>query len=193
MDSNAVKFRKANSEDARGWYTLSNQVWRDAYHHIFAEEVFLEKENKLETKIASFKDWGKNDSESITYVAEYDGSIIGIMCGAIRSSFEPFRLEYADLIAMYVDPAFQGRGIGSAFRKIFEEWAGRNGASQYVIGVLKENHKARRVYEAWGGKLSEYEKAFVKWNVAYPEVFYTFCLKPTERTPLKLKHGGITP
>ncbi|MBO4211877.1 MAG: GNAT family N-acetyltransferase [Oscillospiraceae bacterium] len=176
MDSNAVKLRKANPEDGRGWYTLVNRVWRNAYRHIFPEEVFLEKENKLETKIASFKDWGKNDSESITYVAEYDGNIIGIMCGAIRSRCEPFCSEYADLEALYVDPAFQGRGIGSSFRTIFEEWAGRNGAAQYVIGVLKENQKARGVYEAWGGKLSEHEKAFVKFNVAYPELFYTFRL-----------------
>ena len=176
-----VKVRKANPEDARGWYTLVNRVWRDAYHHIFPEEVFLEKENNLETRIPSFKDWAKNDSESITYVAECDGEIIGIMCGAIRSHDEPFCSEYADLGAMYVDPAFQGRGIGTAFRKIFEEWAGRNGASQYVIGVLKENQKARRVYEAWGGKLSEYEEPFVKRNVAYPVVFYTFRLKSTGR------------
>ncbi|MBQ1372366.1 MAG: GNAT family N-acetyltransferase [Oscillospiraceae bacterium] len=183
MDSNAVKFRKANSEDAGGWYTLVNRVWRDTYHHIFPEEVFLEKEDKLETKIASFNDWAKNDSESITYVAECDGKIIGIMCGAIRSFYEPFSSEYADLIALYVDPAFQGRGIGSAFRNVFAEWASGNGASQYVVGVLKENRKARRVYEAWGGKLSEYEKAFVKHNVSYPVVFYTFHLESTRRMP----------
>ena len=94
---------------------------------------------------------------------------------------EPFGSEYADLSALYVDPAFQGRGIGTAFKTIFEEWAGRNGASQYVIGVLKENQKARRVYEAWGGKLSESVTAFVKHNIAYPEVFYTFRLKSAGR------------
>ena len=114
MNSNGVQLRKANPEDARGWYTLVNRVWRDTYHHIFPEEVFLEKENNLEKRIPSFKEWLKNDSESITYV--------------------------------------------------------------------KENQKARRVYEAWGGKLSESETAFVKHNVAYPEVFYTFRLKSAGRT-----------
>ena len=174
MNANSVTIRKANPEDARGWATLVNQVWRDAYRHIFPEEVFLEKDSKLEEKIESFQAWVKNDSENIVYVAEHDGKIIGIMCGSIRSSYAPFHSDYADLGALYIDPAFQGQGIGTAFRKTFEKWAGENGATQYVIGVLKENHKARKVYEAWGGKLSQQEIDFVKHNVAYPEVFYTF-------------------
>ena len=177
MNIHSVTIRKAKPEDARAWESLNVRVWTDAYRHIFPEEVFLEKENRLEEKIARFRDWAKNDSESITCVAEYDGTIIGIMCGSIRSSYEPFLSDYADLIALYVDPAFQGQGIGTAFRKTFEEWASRNGASQYVIGVLKENRKARKVYEAWGGTLSEQEMDFVKRDVAYPVVFYTFCLK----------------
>ncbi len=177
MRIDSVTIRKAKPEDAGGWETLSNRVWRDAYRHIFPEEVFLERESRFAEKTARFNDWAKNDSESITCVAEYDGTIIGIMCGSIRSFYEPFHSDFADLIALYVDRAFQGRGIGTAFRKTFEEWACENGASQYVIGVLKENHKARKVYEVWGGKLSEQEQAFVKWNVAYPEVFYTFSLK----------------
>ena len=177
MSINSITIRPVKPADARGWATLANQVWRDAYAHIFPEEVFLEKENRVEEKTARFKDWAKNNSESITCVAECDGKIIGIMCGGICSTYEPFHCDYADLEAIYVDPDFQGRGIGTAFRKTFEEWAGQNGASQYVIGVLKENHKARKVYEAWGGKLSEQEKDFVKQNVAYPEVFYTFSIK----------------
>ena len=177
MSLENIAIRPAKPEDAREWCMLGNRVWRAAYRHIFPEEVFLEKENKLEEKIARFQDWAKNDSESITSVAECDGKIVGILCGSIRSSYEPFHSDYADLEALYIDPAFQGRGIGTAFRKTFEAWAKENGAAQYVIGVLKENHKARKVYEAWGGKLSEQEQDFVKQNVAYPEVFYTFSIK----------------
>ena len=181
MRVDSVTIRKANPEDARGWEILVNRVWRDAYRHIFPEEVFLERENRLEEKAARFRDWAKNDSESITCVAECDGIIIGIMCGSIRSFYEPFHSDYADLIALYIDPAFQGRGIGTRFRKTFEEWARENGASKYVIGVLKENHKARIVYESWGGRLSEQEEAFVKRNAAYPVVFYTFSLNSSTK------------
>jgi inosine/xanthosine triphosphate pyrophosphatase family protein len=43
-----------------------------------------------------------------------------------------------------------------------------------VIGVLKDNHKARKVYEKWGGKLDNHEQPFVKLGVGYDEVFYTY-------------------
>ena len=47
---------------------------------------------------------------------------------------------------------------------------------KYVIGVLKDNKKARAVYEKWGGKLSTYEEDFYKMGVAYKEVFYIYDL-----------------
>ena len=84
------------------------------------------------------------------------------MRGSIHSSYEHFSM-YADLTALYIDPRFQGCGIGHKFRELFEDWAIKNGASKYVIGVLKDNLKARKVYESWGGKLSEFEEDFSFW------------------------------
>lgn len=177
MDRNLLKIRKVKPEDAKNWFVLVNKVWRDAYHHIFPEEVFIEKDNQVDEKAKTFTDYIKNDNKNIAYVAEYNNEIIGIMWGSINSSYEHFYSDYADLIALYVDPNFQGCGIGSSFKSIFERWAMENGASKYVIGVLKDNIKAREVYESWGGKLSEYEKDFVKLGVGYPEVFYTYDLR----------------
>lgn len=163
-------------EDGKNWIVLVNKVWRDAYSHIFPEEVFIQNDNQLEEKVKTFNDNIKNDDKSIAYVCEYNGEIIGVMYASINSSYEYFNLEYADLIVLYIHPQFQGYGIGSSFKKIFEQWAIENGASKYVIGVLKENLKARKVYELWGGKLSEYECDFVKLGIGYPEVFYTYDL-----------------
>ena len=50
----------------------------------------------------------------------------------------------------------------------------KNGASKYVIGVLKDNKNARTVYEACGCKLSTYEQDFYKLGIAYKEVFYIY-------------------
>lgn len=177
MDKESLQIRKIKLEDARGWFILVNKVWRDAYSHIFPEEVFVEKDNQLEEKVKTFADKMKNDNENIAYVAEYNGEIIGIMCGSIKSPYENFKTEYADLTALYINPKFQGLGIGSKFRETFEKWALENGATQYVIGVLKDNNKARKVYESWGGKLSNYESDFVKLGVGYSEVFYTYDLQ----------------
>ena len=178
MNKELLQIRKVKPEDARDWFVLGNKVWRDAYSHIFPEEVFIEKDNQVEEKSKTFNDKMKNDNKNIAYVAEYDGEIIGIMCGSINSSYNHFN-QYADLIALYVDPKYQGLGIGSSFKNIFENWAIENGATQYVIGVLKDNMKARKVYESWGGKLSEFEEDFVKLGIGYPEVFYTYDLQKT--------------
>lgn len=174
MNIELLKFRKVNSKDARGWFILANKVWRDAYKHIFPEEVFIEKEKQVNERIKTFDKKIDNSDKNIAYVAEYDGDIIGIMCGHINSSYEYFKVDYADLEAIYIDPEFQRLGIGSAFKDIFEKWARENGATKYVIGVLKDNIKARKVYELWGGKLSKYEGKFIKLDKGYPEIFYTY-------------------
>ncbi len=176
MNNESINIRKVNEEDALNWFTLINKVWRDAYHHIFPEEVFIERENTINKKIGNFTNKMKNDNKNIAYVAEYKGELIGLMSGSITSSYEYFSDEYADLIALYIHPKFQGKGIGTSFRNIFEKWAKENGASKYVIGVLKENTKARKVYESWGGKLSEHEQNFVQLDIGYPEVFYLYDL-----------------
>lgn len=179
MNKDFLKIRKVESKDAREWFVLGFKVWRDAYKDIFPEEVFLEKESRLEEKVKDFDHKLQNNERSIAYVAEYDKEIVGTMCGAIRSSYPHFD-KYADLIGLYVDPRFQGFGIGTAFKNIFEHWATENGAARYVIGVLKDNAKARAVYESWGGKLSEFEEDFIKLGIRYSEVFYTFDLQKNE-------------
>lgn len=176
MKNESISIRKVIEKDALKWFTLINKVWRDTYNHIFPEEVFIEKENAINKKIDNFTSKIRNDRENIAYVAEYKGELIGLMLGSITSSYEYFSCEYADLIALYIDPKFQGNGIGTSFRKIFEKWAKKNGASKYVIGVLKDNIKARKVYESWGGKLSEHEQNFVQLDIGYPEVFYLYDL-----------------
>ena len=176
MDEALLTIRKVSSEDARAWFVLVNKVWRDAYRHIFPEEVFAEKDEQIEEKVGAFADRIQNSDKSIAYCAEYKGELIGVMCGSISSSYEWFDSGYAELIALYIEPVFQSLGVGGSLKDAFERWAKQNGASKYVIGVLKDNAKARRVYEAWGGKLSEHEQQFVKSGVGYPVVFYTFSL-----------------
>lgn len=171
-----IKIRKVTQTDATKWFKFVNKVWRSAYINIFPKEVFLEKEKSIEEKEKNFNKKICNDNRNIALVAEYKGKIVGIMCGSINSNYEHFNLEYADLIGLYIEPDFQKKGIGSKFKEMFEECARKNGASKYVIGVLKDNQKARTIYEKWGGKLSAYEEDIYKLGVAYKEVFYIYDL-----------------
>jgi GNAT superfamily N-acetyltransferase len=173
-----IIIRKVKPEDAEQYLKLVCYVWRDAYKHIFPEEVFIERESLVPERVKSFDENFYNDNTKLVYVAEDDGKIVGVIMARIDSGYEYFdKLGYADLEALYIHPDYQGKGIGSKFKKIFVDWLKENKATKYVIGVLKENTNARKVYEAWGGKLDEYNQPFVKLGVPYDEVFYTYIVE----------------
>ena len=56
MDKNLLKIRKVTSNDAREWTIFGLKIWRDAYKNIFPEQVFIDRESKLEEKIKTFDD-----------------------------------------------------------------------------------------------------------------------------------------
>lgn len=169
-----ISYRQVRKEDGYEWYTLLSRVWRTAYCDIFPEEVFDERDKAIEGKAREFTEEKFLGDRKIAYVAEHDGKIVGLMFGTLDSDYDYFKNDYADLVALYVYPDYQGTGIGTALKDIFVEWAKSKNADRFVVGVLKNNFKARKVYESWGGKLSEHEQDFVVMNVGYPESFYIF-------------------
>ena len=171
-----IKYRQVCKEDGYEWYTLLDKVWRVAYADILPQEIFDARDNAREDRARGFTVEKYLGDRKTAYVAEYEGKIVGLMFGTLDSDYEYFKNDYADLVGLYVYPEYQGMGIGTALRDIFIDWAKGKNAAEYVIGVLKNNTKARKVYESWGGQLSEYEHDFVQMNVGYPEVFYTFQL-----------------
>ena len=174
MDKNIV-VRKVKSVDAEQFIRLRNYVWRDAYKHIFPEEVFEYRDLKVEENIKNFDKKFYNDNTRICYVAEDGDKIVGVMFGQISSEYDYFKEKgYADLEVLYIHPEYQGMGIAGKMKNLFIDWLKERGIKKYVIGVLKDNLNARKVYEKWGGFLEDYSKKFVMLNVGYDEVFYTY-------------------
>ena len=171
-----ISYRPVRKEDGFEWYTLLSKVWRTAYGHILPEEAFVERENAVPAKAREFTLEKFSGERKIAYVAEHGGKIVGLMYGTLDSDYGFFKDEYADLVALYVYPEYQGMGVGTALKGIFERWAREKNADKYVVGVLKDNARARKVYESWGGTLSSHEQDFVVKGVGYPESFYTFKL-----------------
>ena len=170
-----IIIRKVESKDAEQYIHLRNFVWCDAYKNILPEQVFIEKQACAEQEIKDFDKIYYNDNKVICYVAEINGKIVGLLWGKMESDYEYFnKLGYADLMAMYIHPDYQGQGIATKFKNIFLNWAKENGAKNFVIGVLKDNEKARRIYEKWGGTLSEHTQPFILLSKPYNEVFYTY-------------------
>lgn len=167
----SINIRKVRQNDARQYVNLINSVWKAAYSHIFSEEVFIDKEKRTEEKIKKFNAKEFNNETNICLVAEENNKIVGVMFGSINSKKEYYlNLGYADLMVLYILPEFQGQGIASKFKAEFIKFIRDKGFDKFVIGVLKDNLKARKVYEKWGGKLDNYTTKF-KGN---DEVFYTY-------------------
>lgn len=169
-----IKYRQVCAEDGYEWYRLLSRVWRASYAHILPKEYFDARDRSVESRAAEFTVETFAGERKIAYVAEHDGKIVGLVFGTLDSNYDHFKGDYADLVALYVYPEYQGIGIGTALKDIFAEWARTMKAERYVIGVLKENLRARRVYESWGGKLSDHEQDYMIMGKGYPEVFYIF-------------------
>lgn len=172
-----IKYRPVREEDGYDWYTLLDEVWRTAYVHIFPVEVFNARDEHRDERTRGFTTQKFCGDRKIAYVAEDAGKIVGLMFGTLDTDYEFFKNDYADLTALYVYPDYQGQGIGTVLRDLFVEWAKEKNSDKYVIGVLKDNAKARKVYESWGGALSEHEHDFTVMGAGYPEVFYTFMIR----------------
>lgn len=169
-----IIIRKARLEDAERYVDLNNLVWRDAYKHIFPEEVFIEKENMKDIKMAQFCEYVESE-ENIVYVAEKAGELVGLMLAGTSSFYSYYaELGYADLMAIYVHPNYQGQGIASQLKSVFDEWLKEKDKTKFVIGVLKDNFKARAVYEKWGGEIDTREEPFKMFGKDYSEVFYLY-------------------
>ncbi len=54
MNKELLEIRKVKKEDAREWFVFGFKIWRDTYKNIFPEEVFIDRESKLEEKVKDF-------------------------------------------------------------------------------------------------------------------------------------------
>ena len=176
MDKNII-IRPVRPEDAEEYFKVNNAAWRDAYKHIFPEEVFVQKESNTPNMIKTFAQFVYHGKDQICYVAEVNGKMIGFVTGRLTANNAHFAKDnFAELMAIYILPEYQSQGLGSKFKNLFVDWAKKNGATKFVIGVLKDNHKARKAYEKWGGKLDSHTQPFIKLGTSYTEVFYVFDL-----------------
>lgn len=168
-----IIFREAVKTDAAQYINLIETVWKDAYKDIFDADVFSEREKRINGRIESFENNYLNDKAKLCYVAETDGKIVGVLFGTLTSTYDHYKeLNYSDLVILYVLPEHQRSGIASKFKNIFVDWLKQNGKDKFMIGVLKDNYKARYVYEKWGGVLDDFSQKFGNYGV--DEVFYLY-------------------
>jgi GNAT superfamily N-acetyltransferase len=120
--------------------------WREGYRDIVSAEKLAELPTdrwRHEVAVGLRRPVG----DAFTYVAEIDGEFAGYCYVAAPSREADLGREVAELVAMYVDPALWGEGMG---RALMEAALGRLAGLPYnevVLWTFTENHRAIAFYE----------------------------------------------
>jgi GNAT superfamily N-acetyltransferase len=89
--------------------------------------------------------WRKRLVDRVRFVAEIEGRVVGTV-GAGSGEFS----GAAALTALWVDPEFRTRGVGTALVEAVLDWAKDSGCSQVLLWVTEINHQAESLYERNG-------------------------------------------
>jgi len=88
--------------------------------------------------------WRHRLGSRMTIAAESGGTLVGVGAGTTE---EP---PGAELVSMWVDPAWRGQGIGDALVRSVERWAIEQGFSRLRLWVAVGNRRAERFYSRLG-------------------------------------------
>jgi GNAT superfamily N-acetyltransferase len=93
------------------------------------------------------------ERSTVVYLAEHEGTIIGFgSCGAQRTEDLQAKGYNGEVSAIYVLREFQIQRIGTRLLHAMSSELLRRGFTAAALWVLRENSRARRFYEHFGGK-----------------------------------------
>ena len=116
---------------------------RVAYRGIFRNDDFSFNHLRVVDVMKEYQD----DPQRLSGTMLYDDGIVkGMIC--MQSPAE--HPEAVELCDFYVEPAFQGAGIGRKLIECFIREAGALGKNEIFLWVIKDNLPARRFYERNG-------------------------------------------
>ncbi|HTT86146.1 MAG TPA: GNAT family N-acetyltransferase [Acidimicrobiales bacterium] len=92
-------------------------------------------------------DWGRWFAPGATFVADDDGGSPVGMVAAVPDDDAP---GTAHLMALWVDPAVRGTGVGDELVAIVLDWAAGHAMACVHLHVMADNRPARLLYERHG-------------------------------------------
>lgn len=146
--------------------------WQHAYRGAFPDE-YLDRLRR-EDRAARYTLEGRRD-QPLTIVADERGSIRGF--ATIGASPPSTCDSSGELLALYVDPADWGRGIGRVLIHEARAQLADRGFESALLWVLTGNERAERFYRADGWRFDGGRRTEEVWGVLADEVRYRRLLK----------------
>ncbi len=154
-DRNIADIRIATPDDAPALGSMHVASWRETYAGLLPDKML----SSLSPEARSAA-WAKIMQEPATahstviYLAEHQGTIIGFAsCGAQRTDSLNAKGYDGEVSAIYVLREFQKRKIGTRLLLAVSSDLRRRGFNAAALWVLRDNLRARRFYEHYGGKV----------------------------------------
>lgn len=145
--------RTAKPEDAKRVAEINVVGWHTAYKDLVPAD-FLDKWQVTEKRIENFQKAIENTTH-IFLVAEEKGQVIGYLHGGKNKKGEGIVPIDHEVYGLYVDPAFQRKGIG---RSLLREFKKQIQNQAFFLHAMKGNEKAMAFYTKIGGTRSpEYD------------------------------------
>jgi ribosomal protein S18 acetylase RimI-like enzyme len=147
MSGTEFQIRAAVRDDAPAIAALHVAVWRATYRDLAPPEALrvLDLQFRLQRWIETLEKGART-----VLVAASGGEIVGI--GTAGAATVPELMPHGEILYLYVNPAFGGRGIG---RRLMRDLAAALQAQGYrsaALGVVVGNDAAVAFYERLGGR-----------------------------------------
>jgi GNAT superfamily N-acetyltransferase len=144
-----LEIRDARPGDAQRIAEINAAGWRVAY-------VGMIEADRLEAIDVAV--WAQTIRDNLDRLSEGSFSTVALSAGEIvGSSFvvspprdDDLGPEFAELVAIYVDPENWRQGVGSALLEAAQDRAARSGSTEMSLWTLTQNTPAHAFYERHG-------------------------------------------
>ncbi|MFF2848972.1 GNAT family N-acetyltransferase [Streptomyces sp. NPDC058001] len=169
-----LRVRAMRDADCEAVAAIRIGGWRTAYAELLPR-TYLDALDVTEDAARRRTHLAQGNGRVANLVAERDGEVVG-WCAHGPGRDDDTHAQDAEVYALYVRPDTFSTGVGRTLltRAVRDRTA--DGHRRLLLWVLKENHRARRFYEAAGFTPDGSEEPFDVEGTAVPEVRYTLPL-----------------
>jgi GNAT superfamily N-acetyltransferase len=144
-----VRIREAFPIDTEAIVEVTASGWRAAYPGIVPARHL--RDLPISTWRSDIRNGLRSpEGDSFTRIADLDGVVAGYCYVAAPARDEPERARVAELVAIYVEPAFWRSGIGTELARAAIAEAARLDYEEIVLWTFEENRRALGFYQALG-------------------------------------------